>query len=135
MPFAPGKSGNPTGRPKGRLDQRVKQREEALRKITAQLGHDADNGPQFDAHTFLCAAYRHPDLPIDIRVDCAKVAIRFEKPALQANSLTGDVHHHFSIADQLSRARRRLLTVDGMVSPPETALEQAARAIVDGPAE
>lgn len=35
-----------------------------------------------DAHALLMTVYKDPSNPIDLRVDAAKAAIRFEKPAL-----------------------------------------------------
>lgn len=133
MPFAKGQpSANPNGRPKGSVGARVLEREQKLREITARLGYDIEGGPQFDAHALLVAAYRHPDLPIDIRLDAAKAAIKFEKPALSAGSVSGEVHHSFSIADQLSRATRRLLQLDGKSAAAPCTLEAEAREIIDG---
>jgi hypothetical protein len=37
-----------------------------------------------DAHALLMAAYKDPALPMDLRVDAAKAAVRYEKPALSS---------------------------------------------------
>ena len=109
MPFKPGQFGNAAGRPPGVRDYRLKARDQAMADISARIGADHVD---LDAHGFLVAVYREPALPIELRVDAAKSAIRFERPALSASNVTGDITHHVSIADQLARARRRVLTID-----------------------
>jgi hypothetical protein len=37
-----------------------------------------------DAHAFLMMVYKDPSLPLALRLDAAKAAITFEKPALVA---------------------------------------------------
>jgi hypothetical protein len=37
-----------------------------------------------DAHAFLMMVYKDPSLPLALRLDAAKAAIPFEKPALPA---------------------------------------------------
>jgi len=39
-----------------------------------------------DAHAFLMMVYKDPSLPLALRLDAAKAAIPFEKPALAATS-------------------------------------------------
>src|SRR5262245_20937137 len=51
------------GRPPGRKNNRTLQLEEAARQAVASLS-DAFAG---DAHAFLSAVYRNPDIPLDIR--------------------------------------------------------------------
>ncbi|GBQ82319.1 hypothetical protein AA13595_0892 [Gluconacetobacter johannae DSM 13595] len=113
MVFQPGQSGNPAGLKKGTRRKRTVALEEQMERITATLGHDVASGPQFGAHDVLVAMYRHPEVPLDLKLDAAKAAIRFEKPALSASSVTADVKHTISIADQLARARKRELTIEG----------------------
>jgi hypothetical protein len=43
----------------------------------------------YDAHAFLTSVYRDPTQPIDVRMDAAKAAIRFEK-ALAAKGGAAD---------------------------------------------
>jgi hypothetical protein len=40
-----------------------------------------------DAHALLVAIYRDPRHPLDLRLDAAKAAVRFEKPALASTTL------------------------------------------------
>jgi hypothetical protein len=50
-----------------------------------------------DAHTFLMAVYKNPDLELPIRVDAAKAAIRYEKPALAAMEMKAEVDNRVRI--------------------------------------
>jgi len=40
-----------------------------------------------DAHALLVAIYKNPKQPIELRLDAAKAAIRFEKPALASTTV------------------------------------------------
>ena len=107
MPFKPGQSGNPAGRKPGVRDKRLVARAAYAAEISARLGFTVDGRP-LDAHGLLCAVYAEPALPIELRVDAAKAALKVEKPVLQASSITGSIEHVVSVADALARARRRL---------------------------
>jgi hypothetical protein len=41
-----------------------------------------------DAHAFLSMVYQDPQLPLSVRLDAAKTAIRYERPALQATHVS-----------------------------------------------
>jgi hypothetical protein len=82
-------TGRPRGRPKGSTNKKTEKRKAAAKKIAKKLElllPDAFNG---DAHALLMLVYKDPSLPIDLRMDAAKAAIRYETPALQATELTG----------------------------------------------
>ena len=51
-------------------------------------GRDKSDVFQGDAHAFLMMVYKDPSLPLALRLDAAKAAIPFEKPAL-AGHLAG----------------------------------------------
>jgi hypothetical protein len=60
------------------------------------IGGDLFEG---DAHAFLILTYKDKSLPHNLRLDAAKAAIRFEKPALtavDAHSKTETVHYAIS---------------------------------------
>src|SRR5262245_4878630 len=77
----------PTGRPRGRSpgakNKLTKEREaamaEAAGKVCEALGTTAFDG---DAHALLMLVYKDTSRDIALRVDAAKAAIRYEKPAL-----------------------------------------------------
>ena len=110
MPFAAGNNANPSGRPRGARDHRLRERDARTAEICARLGL-TEGGGKLDAHGLLVAVYAEPGLPIELRVDAAKAALRVEKPALAAATVSGDINHTVSIADQLARALRRV-TID-----------------------
>jgi len=71
------------GRKKGVPNKRTLQRQEALQQAV-KAAAEATGTTMFDgdAHALLALIYRNEALPIDLRADAAKSAIRFEKPAL-----------------------------------------------------
>jgi hypothetical protein len=85
-----------------------------------------------DAHALLRSVYTDPRWPIDMRIDAAKSAIRFERPALVAshvqhsNAPSREMIARMSI-DQIKRALIAMdaddATIDGeiveSVTPPE----------------
>jgi len=77
------------GRKPGSKNKLTLERERALQetseKITSILGEGAFEG---DAHAFLVAVYKNPDLPVTLRTDAAKAAAPYEKPKLQSISHT-----------------------------------------------
>ena len=82
---------NKGGRPRGSKNKRTLARAERLRELSEQLKAEDETLEIFngDAHSLLCAIYRDPKWPIDIRMDAAKAAIKFEKPALASTEMTG----------------------------------------------
>lgn len=54
-----------------------------------------------DAHALLMAVYKDPSRPIDLRVDAAKAAIRYEKPALANIEANVTVNDHETALDEL----------------------------------
>lgn len=87
------------GRKKGIPNKRTVEREQEMQaageRIEQALG-DAFDG---DAHAFLMAIYKDKTRPVEIRIDAAKAAIRYEKPALAAVEVTGDMTVH-DISDE-----------------------------------
>jgi hypothetical protein len=70
------------GRQKGTKNRKTVLLEEKGRKTFAGvLGADAFEG---DAHSLLIAIYKDGSMPIGLRLDAAKAAVRYEKPALAA---------------------------------------------------
>lgn len=77
------RTGRPRGRPPGARNKRTKafqqQKEEASSLISDVLGEGAFEG---DAHALLMTIYKDPKKEWSLRIDAAKAAIRYEKPAL-----------------------------------------------------
>ena len=88
------RTGRPRGRPAGAKNKRTKEREAALQEAAARIEGTIEGAFQGDAHAFLIAIYKDPEMPLNVRVDAAKAAISFEKPRLQASE------HNLTSSDQ-----------------------------------
>ena len=79
------RTGRPKGRPPGAKNKHTVAREAAMKaaaaKIKTALGEGAFDG---DAHALLVGVYKDTRRPIELRLDAAKAAIRFEKPTLSS---------------------------------------------------
>lgn len=89
------------GRQKGSKNKRTLMLEGAARELIANagdvLGENAFDG---DAHALLILTYKNKALPLELRVDAAKAAIRFEKPALSSVDSKATVENtHYTISD------------------------------------
>lgn len=82
-------TGRPRGRPPGSKNKRTHAREQATaaaaEKIAEALGEAFDG----DAHALLMSVYKDPAIDLERRIDAAKAAIRYEKPALATVETTG----------------------------------------------
>lgn len=67
------------GRPKGRRNNKTLALEEAARRAAEAVGEAFDG----DAHAFLQAVYKNPEVPLEIRIQAASKALRVEKPSLE----------------------------------------------------
>jgi len=65
--------------------------ETAARTISEALGTAFDG----DAHAFLMAVYKNEAYPVDVRIDAAKAAVRFEKPSLASLEAKTEILHRF----------------------------------------
>jgi hypothetical protein len=79
------RTGRPRGRPPGAKNRRTRERETAVQAAAALLEGAIDGVFRGDAHTFLIAVYKDPQMPLNVRVDAAKAAIGYEKPKLNAS--------------------------------------------------
>lgn len=70
------------GRPKGATNKRTREMQAAARETAETILATVPSAFEGDAHALLMTVYKDPSNPIDLRVDAAKAAIRFEKPAL-----------------------------------------------------
>ena len=94
-------TGNRPGRPLGAKNRRTAA-VEAAAKAAAEVIEAAMPGAfEGDAHAFLMAVYKDPKQPLDLRVDAAKSAIRYEKPALSTVDVTSlNEHVVHTVSDQ-----------------------------------
>ena len=118
-PVKPKRRGNyraGPGRPPGRKNNATLAMEEAARNAAAQIDGAFDG----DAHAFLTAVYKNPDVPLEVRIMAAGRALRVEKPVLSASHSQVDVN--IGLADRLEAARKRVagrnvVELDGNAAP------------------
>lgn len=86
------------GRPDGARNRRTAELEARAKEAASAIGLAIPDAFDGDAHAFLMTVYRDPRQPLDVRVEAAKAAIRYEKPALAAVDLSmeGRVQHVIS---------------------------------------
>ena len=101
----PKRSGNyrpGPGRPIGRKNDKTLALEAAARKAAASVSE----GFEGDAHAFLQAVYRNPDVALEIRIMAAGRAMRVEKPTLAASHSVSEIN--INLASRLEAARLRV---------------------------
>lgn len=94
------RTGKPRGRPKGSPNKRTVERVEAMAETARAIGAALPEAFAGDAHSLLVAIYKDVTRPIELRIDAAKAAIRYETPALAAVELSGGLA--FSHEDALA---------------------------------
>src|SRR5687767_12380036 len=78
------------GRKPGTPNKRSDELQAAIQQTAAKLREVLPAAFEGDAHALLMAVYKDPDHDWPIRVDAAKAAIRYEKPALSSVDSTGE---------------------------------------------
>jgi hypothetical protein len=76
------KTGRPRGRPKGAKNKRTAEREAATKEMAGQIQNVVGGAFEGDALAYLMSVYKDPSKPENVRIDAAKAAIRYERPAL-----------------------------------------------------
>jgi len=90
------------GRSKGEPTKETRAALRAAQETASRvLGDSAFTG---DAHALLCMVYRDTTLPLDVRIDAAKVAINYESPRLQAIQVEGHTEIEVNIPPEERRA-------------------------------
>ena len=92
------------GRVKGTRNKRTVERMKALADMVNQMGGKLFDG---DAHTFLSGIYKNTALPVELRIDAAKISIRYEKPSLSSVAMDANIHTE-SLAERIRQARARV---------------------------
>ncbi|MEZ0064021.1 hypothetical protein ABIF26_009583 [Bradyrhizobium elkanii] len=83
------------GRKTGSKNRRTQELEAATANAAKQISEALGVPFDGDAHALLMAIYKDTAKPIELRLDAAKAAIRFEKPALSSVDSTGEVVHRY----------------------------------------
>ena len=81
------RTGKPRGRPKGSKNKASPAHVERLEQAAEQVKAILPGAFAGDAHMLMMTIYKDQSLPMDTRLDAAKAAIKFEKPALQATAV------------------------------------------------
>jgi hypothetical protein len=79
-----------SGRPSGAKNKRTAAIEAAAQAVAERFKTEVPTAFDGDGVAFLQVVYRDPDQPIELRLDAAKAASRYERPALAA-TLTRDM--------------------------------------------
>lgn len=89
------------GRKSGTPNKRTADRVAAMAQAAQAIGAALERAFAGDAHSLLVAVYKDETLPIDLRLDAAKAAIRYETPALAAVEHSGgiSVSHEDALAE------------------------------------
>ena len=87
------RTGKPRGRPKGSKSKRTKEVAKAMERAATQIADALPEAFDGDAHALLMAVYKDETRPIEVRLEAAKAAIRYEKPALAAIDVTSTNEH------------------------------------------
>jgi hypothetical protein len=95
------------GRPKGAINKRTEALAEAVAVTAATLKDTIPDAFTGDAHALLMALYKDPANPLTLRMEAARAAIRYEKPALAALQVGGDENAplEVSVTSDLERAK------------------------------
>lgn len=84
-------TGNPPGRPRGAKNRRTREVEAAAVAAAAKIGLAVPGAFEGDAHAFLMSVYKDPSQPVELRLEAAGKAIRYEKPALASVENKGEI--------------------------------------------
>jgi hypothetical protein len=100
-------TGRPRGRPKGALNKRTAEREAAMREKAAQIEKAVGDAFEGDALAYLMSIYKDPTKPETLRMDAAKAAIRYERPALAPIDGTAKQPDFIPLAERLRWLTRK----------------------------
>jgi hypothetical protein len=94
------RTGRPRGRPPGAKNKRTVAVEAAAKVVAAAISESLPESFAGDAHALLMTVYKDPSQDMELRLDAAKAAIRYEKPALAAIDHTGEFTVIRDISDE-----------------------------------
>lgn len=95
-------TGKPRGRPPGAKNKRTERLAEEMKAAANAIRNAIEGAFEGDAHALMMTIYKNPQHNIEVRLDAAKAAIRFEKPALAAIEHSGDMTvRHEDALDEL----------------------------------
>src|SRR5690349_18764036 len=111
--------GRRAGTPNKRTTVRIEAMTAAEAEMASRLAEATDYvpapEPEFfrgDAHSLLRLVYRDPRFPMETRIDCAKAAIRFERPALTAAHVAHSTAPSRQVLAQMTTDQLRALLLE-----------------------
>ena len=96
------------GRQPGSLNKRTAAIEAAAQAVAVRFKAEVPTAFDGDGVAYLQVVYRDPRQPVELRIDCAKAASRFERPALAA-TLTKEIDSTPTDPDEIDRLLRERL--------------------------
>ncbi|MDR6292342.1 hypothetical protein E9232_004882 [Inquilinus ginsengisoli] len=89
------------GRPAGAKNKRTAETLAAMEAAAEKIAEVVPNAFDGDAHALLMAVYKDPKHELALRIDAAKAAIRYERPALAAVEHSGEMtlHHEDALSE------------------------------------
>lgn len=92
------------GRQKGTPNRKTAEAQASAARTAEAIAEVIPQAFEGDAHALLMMVYKDPSLPIDVRLDAAGKAIKFEKPAL--SSVEAKVDQDVNIREPVDRPPR-----------------------------
>lgn len=83
------------GRKPGSKNHRTQELQAATMNAAVQIAEALGAAFDGDAHALLMAIYKDLSQPIELRIDAAKAAIRFEKPVLASLEARSEIVHRY----------------------------------------
>lgn len=105
------------GRKPGTKSKTTREREQAAKLAAAKVAEAMPGAFEGDAHALLMMVYKDPNQDMSLRLDAAKAAIRFEKPALAAVNHSGHIDVTADQADDNTLAAIALTGSPGLPKP------------------
>jgi hypothetical protein len=124
------------GRRPGSLNRKTKVRIEATRRAAEAMANQDGSGVfAGDAHALLMAMYKNESFTPEFRAHCAGMALKFEKPALQAVDSTVREERPYVVAmmpapvESLEEWKRLYMNGDNTPTAEGQALEERFKSI------
>jgi len=86
------------GRVKGTPNKRTAETKAAIKAVVAEFEAAVPSAFDGDAVAFMQILYRDPAQPVELRLDAAKVAAKFERPTLSAIALQPQPKAHIDLS-------------------------------------
>lgn len=87
------------GRTKGTTNRKIKRLRSVMREVAIKVGEIVPDAFEGDGVALMVAIYKDPRIPLDMRLDAASKAARFERPTLQAVEHSGRIDSRVEHSD------------------------------------